>query len=221
MNLRPRLDWTSFRDVIRIGLPLSGAGYVATSLWFSLEGTFVLEWFGIKILGLYSMAIFVRTVVVQLAQNMNQVMNVKIYEQYGRSGQVADCVRLIFKPTALALLASLPLIFVGWFELPWAVNLLIPKYVGAIPMMRVMLLAMPITFLSLPATILWATGRRIDCFASVIAGFVAFAGLSCLLYALNVGALSVLIASILGQALNVLVSYMLILRLVRQERRQK
>lgn len=218
MRVRPRFDWSSFREVIRIGLPLSGAGYIATSLWVSLEGTFVLAWFGIKVLGLYSMAVFVRTVVAQLAQNMNQVMNVKIYEQYGRSGRVEDCARLILKPTAFAFLASLPLILAGWFALPWAVSLLIPKYLGAISMMRVMLLAMPIMFLSLPVTILWATGRRIDCFTSVIAGFMAFVGLSFLFDRLNVGVLSVLIASILGQAINVLVSYLLILKVVHQQR---
>ena len=47
LRVRPRLDWPSFREVVRIGLPLSGAGYLATSLWVSLEGTFMLEWFRI------------------------------------------------------------------------------------------------------------------------------------------------------------------------------
>lgn len=219
LKVRPRLDWPGFREVIRIGLPFSGIGYIYTSLWVSLEGTFVLAWFGVKLLGLYSLAVIVRTMVAQLAQNVNQVMGVKIYEQYGRSGRVGDCVRLIVKPMAFAFLASLPLILVGWFALPSAVSLLIPKYVGAISMMRVMLLAMPITFLSLPVTVLWATGRRIDCFAGVISGFVAFAGLSYLLYRLNVGVLSVLIASMLGQAINILVSYVLILRLALEEKR--
>lgn len=219
LRVKPRLDWPSFREVIRIGLPLSGIGYVYTSLWMSLEGTLVLTWFGTEVLGLFSVAAFVRTVANQLAQNMNQVMNVKIYEQYGRSGRVTDCVRLIWKPMAFGFLASLPLITVGWFALPWVVSLLIPKYVGAILMTRVMLLAMPITFLSLPAAILWATGRRIDCFAGVIAGFLAFVGLSCLLHQLNIGVLSVLIASMLGQVIYVLVSYVLILRLIVHERR--
>lgn len=219
LNVRPRLDWPSFREVVRMGLPLSGVGYIYTSLWVSLESTFVLEWFGIKMLGLYSMAIFVRTMVVQLAQNMNQVMGVKIYDQFGRSGRVEDCVRLIFKPMAFAFLASLPLALVGWFALPWAVSLLIPRYVGAVSLMQMALLTMPITFLSLPVTILWATGRRIDCFVSVVWGFMTFAGLSFLVYRLGLGAFGVLVASLLGQAINVLVSYLLIRRLVLRERR--
>jgi O-antigen/teichoic acid export membrane protein len=218
LKVRPRLDWPSFREVIRIGLPLSGIGYISTSLWASLEGTLVFGWFGANALGLFSMAIFIRSIANQLPQNMNQVMAVKIYQQYGRSGSARDCVYLILKPMALAALASLPLIAVGWFALPWVVGLLIPKYVGAIAMMRVMLLSMPLTFLSLPTTILWAMNRRIDCFAGVISGFVVFASLSYLFYRMNVGALGVLIASILGQVTNVLVSYLLILRLVLYEK---
>jgi hypothetical protein len=218
MRIQPRLDWPGFRDVIRIGLPLSGSGYLATSLWVSLEGSFMLMWFGIKLLGLYSMAVFVRTILTQMAQNLNQVMNVKVYEQYGRSGQVGDCIKLILKPAALAFLASFPLIVFGWFAMPWVVSLLIPKYIAAVPMMRLTLLALPISFLSLPTTILWATGRRLDCFASVIAGFGTFAALSGIFHAINVGNLSILIASALGQAINIFVSYMLLWRLFLKQK---
>jgi O-antigen/teichoic acid export membrane protein len=122
---------------------------------------------------------------------------------------------------ALAFLASLPMILVGWFALPWVVTLLIPKYVGAIPMMRVTLLTMPITFLSLPISILWATGRLMDCFWGVIAGFLTFLCLSGLLFWFNIGVLSILIASMLGQAIVALVTYLLILRLIRHEKQEK
>jgi O-antigen/teichoic acid export membrane protein len=221
MKVRPRLDWPSFREIVSIGLPLSSVGYIYTSLWVCLEGTFMLEWFGTEVLGLYSMAVFVRTLISQLAQNMNQVMNVKIYEQYGRSGRVKDCIRLIYKPMALAVLASFPVIVVGWFALPWVVSQLIPKYVDAVSMMRVMLLIMPLTFLNLPITILWAKGRRFDFFISVISGFSVFVGFSCVLFLSqpNIGALCVPIASILGQAIVALTAYVLIFRLVRHETR--
>lgn len=218
MKVRPSLDWRSFLDVIRIGLPLSGAGYIYTSLWVSMEGTLVLHWFGVKVLGLYSISVFVRTLVAELAQNMNHVINVKIYEQYGRTGRAVDCVRLIFKPTAMAVAASLPLIAAGWFALPYVIAVLMPKYVGAISFMRLMLFAMPITFLNLPNTVLWATGRWADCFLSVIAGFVAFVGLSFVFHPLIAGAHNVLIASISGQVINIFVSYTLIFRLAVKDR---
>lgn len=221
MKVQPHLDWVGFREVVHIGLPLSGVGYIYTSLWSSLEGTLVLMWFGTEVLGLYSVALFVRGVVAILAQNINQVINVRIYAQYGSSGRVRDCLNLIYKPMAFAFLMSLPLVLVGWLSMPWAVSMLIPKYVGAIPIMRVVLVVMPITFLSLLVTIIWATGRWILCFKGVTAGFVTFVGLSYVSCRLNMDVLSIPIASMLGQMVNVIVSYILILRLVRQEKKNE
>jgi O-antigen/teichoic acid export membrane protein len=207
------VDWPNFRGVIRIGLPMSGIGYIYTSLWISLEGTFILEWFGVKSLGLYGMAAFIRTVVVQLAQNMNQVLDVKIYEQYGRTGEIEDCLKRILTPMLLAFFASFPAIVIGWYALPYVVNLLIPKYIEAIPIMRVILFAMPITFLILPITILWAIGTKFYCFASVVIGFLTFVGVSYLLRSLNFGVSGVLIASMLGQLMYIFSAYCLIYKL--------
>jgi hypothetical protein len=85
-------------------------------------------------------------------------------------------------------------------------------------MMQVMLLTMPITFLGLPVHILWATGRLGNCFAGVLAGFSTFAGFSFLLHQLNFGILSVFVASIIGQAINIFVSYFFILKLSHREK---
>jgi O-antigen/teichoic acid export membrane protein len=213
LKIRPRLDWHGFREVVRIGLPLSGAGYVATSLWVSMEGTFILAWYGANMLGLYAMAALVRSVVVQLAQNVNQVVNVRVCEQYGRSGRVEDCVRVVLKPAALSMLGSLPVVAIGWLALPWVVPLLTPKYVGAIHLMQLMLLAMPMAFLSLPVTILWATGRRVDCFAGASVGLVVFVGFATVLHKSGSGANSLIIASMVGQLASISVSFLLILRL--------
>ena len=156
--------------------------------------------------------------VTQLAQNMNQVMNVKIYEQYGRSNSVSECVRLVRKPTTMAFLASLPLVMVAWFAIPWTVDLFIPKYVDAAPMMQWIMLTMPLTLLSLPATILWANGRGIYYFAPAIIGFMTFVGFTYLLHQLSIGVTSVIIASMLGNLMYSLLSYALILLLVLKEK---
>jgi O-antigen/teichoic acid export membrane protein len=218
MRVRLSIDWPSFREVIKIGLPMSGIGYIYTSLWASLEGTFVLEWFGLKALGLFSMAVFIRTIVVQLSQNMNQVLSVKICEQYGRSHCVEDCLLLIVKPIIVAFLASLPLIGVAWLLLPWVVTHLIPNYIDAIQVMQIMLLMMPILFLRLPASILLAAARRMDTFISVITGFLVFVGCSYLFYKLDFGMVSVAIASILGQIVSLLAVYLIVLKLIRWEK---
>lgn len=220
LRVRPRLDWSDFLGVIRIGLPLSGIGYLSTSLWASVEATLVMGWFGIKMLGLYSVAIFFRTLIVQLANNLNQVLTVKIFEQYGRTNQVEDCLSLILKPLAFAFLASIPLVIVGWFLMPWAMRLLVPKYTEAILMAQLMLLMLPITFLRLPSAIIWATGRLINCLIPVAASFLMFVGCSFLFYQLNVGVLSVVISSMIGMAIEIIGFCLLIWVMILRERRE-
>ena len=127
MRLRPALDRPRFREVVRIGLPLSGIGYLSTALWTSVEATLVLWWFGLEALGLYSMAVFVRGFVIQLAQNVNQVVGVKITIVRPFGPVVTDCVNVVLKPMAIATLASLPVVAVGWRLLPWGIGLVAPK----------------------------------------------------------------------------------------------
>jgi O-antigen/teichoic acid export membrane protein len=218
MKVLPRLDWPNFWEIIRVGLPLAGTGYVATALWTSVEGSLMLEFFGLKVLGLYTAAVFVRTVVVLVAQNMNQVLTVKICEQYGRTNRFENCLRLIFKPLMLAVLASIPLIAVGWFVLPWAIGLLIPKYVEAISMSQLMLLTLPLIFVQIIRAIFRAAGRWIDCAISDGVGLPAFIGCFFLLYRMNFGPLSVVIGSILGLSASLLVSCVLLRRLILRER---
>lgn len=219
MRVRARLDWPAFWQVIRIGLPISTIGYLGTAFWASLEGTLVLAWFGTQALGLFAMAVFIRSVAGQFTHNMNQVLAVRVFQEYGRSGRVGDCRALISKPLTLALSASLPMIIIGWFALPRLIVVFVPKYVDAITMMRAMLLTVPISFLNLRMSVLQATGRRVEYLIAVMGGLVMFIGLSYLLYRLRIGILSVVIASILGQGMNVVVAQVLILRLARREER--
>lgn len=219
MKIRPTLDWVCFKEIVKMGLPLSGAGYISTALWMSVEGTLVLHWFGLKILGLYAVAVFVRTVIDQLALSVNQVLNVKIYEQYGKTGRVNDCIRLIYMPMGFVVMALIPVVCAAWITLPWIIELLIPKYIEALPMMRLVVVAMPIMFLRVPVTILWAVGRRIHCFISVLIGFASFISLAYLFRAQDMGVLSILLASVFGQALNIIVAYIIIARYVVAEKR--
>lgn len=218
LKVRPTLDWSSFVHVTRIGLPLSVIGYVSTSLWTSLEGTLILAWFGTKGLGLYAVAAFVRVLCNQLAQNLNQVLNVKIYEQFGRSGRAADCLRAVRRPMTAAVVASIPFAAIAWFLLPRVVPVLIPSYIEAVPLTQLMLLMGTIILLSLPTTILWAAVRLVDCLASVGVGFLTFIAASFGLHECGYGLQSVVIGSILGQIVSLAVSYALVLRLVMRER---
>lgn len=220
LRVRPRLDWPGFWRVVRIGLPLSGIGYVYTSLWISLEGTLVLAWFGTKALGLYSVAVFVRTVVGQLVQNVSQVLNVKMCERYGRSNSARDALRRIVAPVALMSLASLPLIAVGWLLMPRVVRVLIPRYVEATFLMQVFLIMMPVLMLKIPTAVLWVAVKLLDCFTSVIVGFAAFMATAYCSFRMGFGLPGMAVAFLIGQVTYLLVAWAFTLKLVHQERGQ-
>ncbi len=218
MRVRPHLDWTSFREVIRIGLPLSGIGYVYTSLWISLEGTLVLAWFGPEALGLYSVAVFIRTLIAQLVQNVSQVLTVKICERYGRFNSAGDALRRIVAPVVVMSLASLPLIAVGWVLMPWVVRVFIPRYVEATLLMQIFLVMMPVTMLKIPTAVLWVALKLVDCFNSVIIGFAAFVAAAYGFNRMGFGLPGVAVAFIIGQVVCLLAAWVLTLRFISQER---
>jgi O-antigen/teichoic acid export membrane protein len=219
IRVRLRFDWASFLGVIRIGLPLSGIGYINTSLWISVEGTLVLTWFGAKALGLYSVAVFIRTIIGQLVQNISQVLSVKICERYGRSNSARDALRHFVAPVLLMSLASLPLIAAGWMLMPWLARVLIPRYVEATFLMQIFLIIMPMTILKIPTAVLWVAVKLVDCFISVIIGFVAFVTVAYFLYRMNFGLPGVAVAFIIGQVIYLLAAWILTLRLVSREYR--
>jgi O-antigen/teichoic acid export membrane protein len=219
LKVRPRQDWPVFWRVIRVGLPLSGIGYVYTSLWISVEGTIVLTWFGTQALGLYAVSVFIRTVVSQLVLNVSQVLNVKMCEHYGRSSSAEHTMRRIVMPVVLMSLGSLPLIAVGWLLLPWVVRGLIPRYVEATVLMQIFLLMMPIALLKIPTGILWVSVRLLACLMSVLIGFGTFLATAFLAYRMGFGSPGVAAAFIVGQVAYLLAAWFFTLRVIVQERR--
>ncbi len=219
LKVHPRQDWPVFWRVIRVGLPLSGIGYVYTSLWISVEGTLVLTWFGTQALGLYAVSVFIRTVVGQLVLNVSQVLNVKICEHYGRSNSAGGALRRIVMPVVLMSLGSLPLIAVGWLLLPWVVRGLIPRYVEATVLMQIFLLMMPLALLKIPTGILWVAVRLVSCLTSVLIGFAVFVTMAYCSYRMGFGLPGVAVAFIVGQMAYLLAAWFFTLRVLVQERR--
>jgi O-antigen/teichoic acid export membrane protein len=198
-RIEPRRDIQSFRETIRIGLPLSGIGYLATSLWLSIESNLVLVWFGQSALGIYAVAVLIRTIVGQLAQNINQVLGTKICERYGRSNDAQEAVHGMVAPVLFAAIASLPLIAIGWILMPWMVELLIPRYRESISLMQIFLFIMPVQLLAIPSAVLWAAFKLFDSLVSVLAGLVSFAAFAYYFRSAALGMTGMAYAYMLGQ----------------------
>ena len=176
MRVPYRLRFGDLWGLLRIGLPLSLIGYIATSFWWSLEGSIVLRWFGVEALGLFSVVVLFRQTVCQLVLNVNQIYMPRIAEQFGRSGQIGDCLRLSVKPTVLTALAALAMMAAGWALIPPAVRIAIPKYAGAVSAMQWTLPMMLVLVLRLPLYVLQAAGLYAEHGTSVACGILSFCG---------------------------------------------
>ncbi len=218
LRVRPRIDPTSFFRVIRVGLPLSLIGYLSTSLWVSLEGTLILAWFGNEVLGLYTLAFFVRTMLAQLAQSLSQVVSVRITEQYGRTGRVGASLRVALKPTAAAAAAAIPVLALMWMLVPPAIRILTPKYVEGTLLVQLVLPILLITILRLPTAVLWSAAKWLDCLWAAAVGFVMFVSLAVLGHRNSWGVQSVIVASLCGQLATTITGYLLVYRQVSRER---
>jgi TRAP-type C4-dicarboxylate transport system permease small subunit len=78
---------------------------------------------------------------------------------------------------------------------------------------------MPMTILKIPTAVLWVAVKLVDCFISVIIGFVAFVTVAYFLYRMNFGLPGVAVAFIIGQVIYLLAAWILTLRLVSREYR--
>ena len=200
-------SWGRFLSVIRVGFSFSITGYVATALWTAVEGTFVLRWFGVEALGLFSIAVLVRTVINQLLQNMLQVMTIKVYQEYGRTGRASSCLAMVWRPSVLLAVAIGAFALIGWWAVPRAVDLLLPKYTAAGPLIRIALILVPISAFQLYGTILRAINMPIRYFWSVAPGFVLFLVCSYVLRGSGLDCGLVLIASAVGQGATHLICF--------------
>ncbi len=218
LRMRLRLRFRDLWSVLKIGLPLSLVGYVATSFWLSVEGSIVLRYFGTEALGLFSVVVMFRFTTCQLVQNVNQFYMPKIAEQFGRSGRTADCLRLATKPMLLAGLATLPMIALGWLLVSPAVSLAIPKYVAAIPAMQWSLPMMLVLVFNLPLYVLNASGRCLEYGLSVAAGLLCFC-VAAAVAARGGGLVGIVLASTFGHVVQTVAAYALIHIRTRSEER--
>ncbi|MEN6459654.1 MAG: hypothetical protein ABFC63_12075 [Thermoguttaceae bacterium] len=203
--------------VVRVGLPLSVVGYLATSFWWSLESSLVFRHLGVEALGLFTVVVLFRQTACQLLLNVNQVYMPRIAEQFGRSGRITDCVRLSVKPTLLAALATLPLMAIGWALAPAAIRLAMPKYADAIAAVQWTLPMMLVFVLRLPLYSLQASGRYVDHGVSVVCGIVCFVAAAIIAFQWDGGLVGIVLASTAGHVAQNAVSYVFIFLQMHRE----
>ena len=160
VKVKAHFEWAKFKDLSSISLKFSIPAYMHASGLSSTRGALLLYFCSKSGLGIYSMAVAFKLMVMGLSNSLNQIFNVKVITRYGQTENIWACLKYSARPAFLAALLSLCVVVGGWLGLPPFIKTFVPKYTAAIPVINVLLVSVLIAPLSLPllslkAALMW------------------------------------------------------------------
>ena len=218
VRVGPHWNWPHLKHLFVIGAPIFIVGQLY-AWWTVLNSTLVFSYMGNKGMGLYSMVLVAGGAMELLPVAVNHVMYPRMAEQYGRTGQLGDLIRMAIKPVLLSVAGVTLLIVVGWWLMEPVVRLILPNYVEAVPAMQwAILLSIVSSFATLNAVFNVVRRQRLYCVAIAL-GMAAYGGSLMWLIRGGVSLVAFPQAMLVGQAVFVLVCYLFVLYLMREDRR--
>ena len=131
-------DKEELKRLIKIGLPLVLLGFMFTNLT-NIDRIVVIKMLGLEQMGLYSVALMMGNLVYNISNMGGIVLYPRFQEIYGKTGERENVFKVM---TTVLKVISVPLLIftaLAVFLLPYAVKMIIPKYVDGIPAMRIFL----------------------------------------------------------------------------------
>ena len=205
-----RVSWClplgEFRDLTRRGIRLFVGTYLRYNFWLSVEIWLMLLVAGDVGVGLFVFSSMISMAVGQLATAINQVYTPRLAQLYGQTGSLGACLRLSLKPTIANILFALFLSGAAWLALPPILTFAFPKYVPAIPLVKVLLLDTIVVSLSLPVYMVPVLEDYITQIVAAIVGLAFLFGIAFYLHSFGIRELSVVWGTIAGRFVFVAVS---------------
>ncbi len=128
---RPKFAWGHFKDIVKNGLPRFTSSYAITTGIEAVRSTLVLAFLGQEGLGYWSFTWTIFGLVRQIPQSVFAVYAPKITQEFGRSSNYQNCLKICKKPFFVGLIliiAIIPFGILGALVLiPW----LLPNYTEA------------------------------------------------------------------------------------------
>jgi O-antigen/teichoic acid export membrane protein len=208
LRLRWRFKWGEWRELVLNGLPLFVAGYGFGTLWMVVESTIVVRSLGPYALGLWTVSFMVFDAANKIPQAIVAVYKPRVNETYGRTENAFTTLGLCKTPMFLGTPAMLLMAAAMCVVIPFVVPLLMPKYVGAIPVACLMMLALPLTILELPNSLLVAMGKTKLQNIAVFGGLATFVLLTIVASSLRLGLVGIVGTSLLGKGTSLLLMYL-------------
>jgi O-antigen/teichoic acid export membrane protein len=216
VRVGPHWSRSKLRHLFIIGAPIYAVGQVY-GLWTGvINSTLVLHYTGTYGMGLYAMVALGTAAMEVVPAALGQVLYPRMAQEYGAGRDTRHLVRISRKPM-LATFAGLAVVAaVGWFAAEPVVEFVMPQYVGAVPAMQWALL-LPVVSSFMPLESVFNVVRRQDMYLAALGcGITTYIG-ALLVLGPEADLTAFPQAMLVGRTVFIVVSYLLILRLQRND----
>jgi O-antigen/teichoic acid export membrane protein len=150
VKVKATLDVKVLKDLAKISLPISIPGYIGTSFLTASLSFIILKYCGQHGLGIYAMAFTFQAVAMTLTGAIQQMFITKLTYKFGETEDIAACLKWAMRPTFLSVGASTVLALALCCVIGPFISILLPKYMDAIPVIRILALQLPLSAAGLP-----------------------------------------------------------------------
>lgn len=126
------------KELLSFSIPLVGLG-LATKLLFSVDKLLIGKYFGLKALGIYSIAMMASNYIFTFPSLFYTVLFPNTLETFGNEKQKAGREKYSTVPAEISALYFSLAIAACWIFAPYLCLLLLPNYVGGIPALKVLI----------------------------------------------------------------------------------
>ncbi len=166
-------------SLVKISLPLALPGYIGSSFLTACISFIILKYCGEHGLGIYGMSVSLQAMALIPNQAIHQMFMTKLTYKYGETENVRACLKYIKLPTFLSVFVAIVLALILYFAISPFIHLLLPKYIDAIPVIRILALQLPIFAAGIPlhmfSAALWYKNLQIMTLVRFLAPLAAIA----------------------------------------------
>lgn len=217
---KKKFNITDFKEIISNGLPRFSSSYAITTGIEAIRSTMVLRFLGQTALGYWSFTWTIYGLVRQIPQSVSAVYAPRVTQEYGRTGDYKQCLKLCKKPILLCMGLVACLIPVGIFGSMVLVPLILSNYTNAAGILAATIVCiLPTCILDLPWQIINSMNRpgtlNLFAFTDMLlqcAGMILALKNNCGIY-------SVVIGSVAGSIWRMICIGVFFQRLHRKERK--
>lgn len=149
-------DFKRLKELAAISLKFALPAYFHSTGLTATMNALLLYFCSKEGLGIFAIALSIQGFALTFSNSLNQIFNIKIITRFGATEDIRECFKYAMKPAFLAIMLSVCVVAVGCVLIGPFVRYVIPKYVDAIPVIRVLLLGIVTASLNLPLLVIKA-----------------------------------------------------------------